>query len=153
MSIRVGQVVNEVSETVVRVGVATVVGGVAAFAVPVLGVPVVAGAVFCGATALVGKVVDAVLRPIFNSEGTSHLSHALGRVFTVLIAAGVGAAIASLAGFPITLVGGLAILGVIAIADLLAMLACKIVSSVGHAIVNHCNKHKHHHELTAEAVS
>lgn len=141
---KVAHVVNGVSETIVGVAVGAVVGGVAAAAVPALGVPVLTGALFCGTTVLVGKIVDATLGKLFNLEGTSGITHAFGRVVTVLVAAGVAVGVATLLGFPISLVAGLAVLGVILLAELIATFICRIVAGIGNLIIDEHNRRTEH---------
>lgn len=136
-------VINETVEIGVRIGVAAVVGGVAAAVTgPVLGISVAAGAIFCGIAVVINKIAEATLGKLFNLDGTNGLTHAIGRVVTVLVTVGVAAIAASLLGFSITLVGGLAILGVIALAQLAAYLAGKAIAKILSHIHIHINENR-----------
>lgn len=136
-------VANDIASTAVKVAVGTVIGGAVVAVVP-LGIPIITGAVFCGTAALVGEVVDAIFKAL-GWEGKSGLTHAISRTFTVLIATGLAVGIASCLGFPISLMGGLAIVGVIAMAELAAWLACKIISGIGDCLIRQYEHHKYHH--------
>lgn len=133
----IANLVNGTVELGVRVGIGAIVGGVAAaITMPVLGIPVLTGAVFCGSEGLTGKIVDCTLGKLFNLKGTSGLTHGAGRVITVLVSVGAAVCLASVMGFPITMLNGLAILGVILLAELIAYTACKVISGLGHQLIN-----------------
>ena len=135
-------ITNDISRTLVKMAVGATVGGIITAVVP-LGIPVLTGAVFCGTAALIGEIVDGIFKAL-GLEGHSGLTHAISRTVTVLLATGIAAGIASCLGFPITWIGGLAIVGIIALAELTAWLACKIVSGVGEIIIDQYDHHKHH---------
>lgn len=127
----ISKVINGLSELTVKVAIGAAVGGIAAAMIPSIGVPVATGAVFCGTMAIIIEVADKALSAC-QIKGLSKESRILASVVTVLVGTAITAGIATLAGFPITVSSGLAIVGVAFLAFFTAGIFWGVLMSITH---------------------
>lgn len=109
MSDSVQSVVNNISSIALQVAASSGIGYLCARAFT--SVNPVHGAIFCGITVVVSKIVSPIFDAIFNRPGANQASKVLGDVCSIGTAIGGSAAIARGLGYPITFHSGLVLAG------------------------------------------
>ena len=124
--------INVASQYVVNAGVSGVLGyGAAALFTTINPIH---GAVFCGISSLVSRVVTPFFDKIFNKPESNSESRFVGSVLKIVVGVGAAAAITTLAGFPITWMSGLIMTAAVTATTVLTLLAF----TAGAALVAGC---------------